>query len=224
MKSDPNPGQSRAAGNRLDHETSEILSRDEERDLAAAVVRGDGEALERFHALYSQPLYRFVFYRLEGRIPDVEEIVQETFLAALQSLHRFRGRSTLFTWMCGIAKNHISKFRRSRSRERIAGALEAVENEIAEIVTQLEQEELPDSVLEREETEDLVGATMASLPVRYQAVLHDKYIESLPVNEIARLRNSTPKAVESTLSRARSAFRRTFELLARGMGGQTRHA
>ena len=199
------------------------LARPQELTLARQIQRGEVAALERFHTLYSQALYRYVFYRLEGVVPDVEEVVQDTFLAALEGLHRFRGRSSLFTWLCGIAKHRIARVRRQRSRERLAAVLEDSEAEIAAIVTRLELAPLPDEILEREETQDLVGATMASLPPSYQRVLIEKYVDSLPVLEIARKQRSTPKAVESTLTRARVAFRKTFELLTRRLQGGARH-
>lgn len=207
------------------------LTREEEKALSTSIVRGDRSALERFHEIYSPPLFRFIFYRLSGSQHDTEEVVQETFLAALEGLHRFRGRSALFTWLCGIAKNRIARMRRSRSRERIAHVLEESQDAIDAMLTRLDAEELPEEVLEREETQDLVGATMASLPPRYQSVLLDKYVDSASVNEIAKRRSSTAKAVESTLTRARIAFRKTFQLLSRGLqmpaarGGEgARHA
>ncbi len=200
------------------------LSREQELKLAQAVVRGDREALNRFHALHSNPLYRFVFYRLGGKSVDAEEVVQETFLAALESMHRFRGASSLLTWLCAIAKNRIFKLRRRQSRERLAEVLESADPEIDAVLLDLEKGELPQEVLEKQETHDLVGATMASLPLSYQSVLADKYIESLSVKEIARRRRTTAKAVESTLSRARGAFRHVFELLAHGLGGKLHRA
>ena len=66
-----------------------LYSGAEEKDLVRAVVRGDRDALDRFHSLYSHPIYRFVFYRLGGATADVEEVVQDTFLAALEGVHRF---------------------------------------------------------------------------------------------------------------------------------------
>ena len=204
--------------------SEEDLSPQEEHALARAVVRGDRRALERFHSRYSGPLYRFVFYRLGGTGPDVEEVVQETFLAALEGLHRFRGRAALFTWLCGISKNRIARTRRRQSRERLAAALEDVDAQVDAVLRSLDSDELPDEVLGREETQDMVGATMASLPPHYQKVLIDKYVNALPVNEIARRRRSSAKAVESTLTRARIAFRKTFELITNRLDGRARHA
>ena len=196
---------------------SEELTREEERALSASVVRGDRSALDHFHGIYSTPLYRFVYYRVGGSQSDTDEVVQETFLAALEGLHRFRGRSALFTWLCGIAKNRIARLRRSQSRERLAQVIEGADPAIESMLARLDCEELPDEVLEREETQDLVCATMASLPPGYQSVLVDKYVDSISVNEMAWRRSSTSKSVESTLTRARIAFRKAFQLLSRGL-------
>lgn len=195
------------------HDPVGARSPESERQLVSDLRRGREDALDRLHRNYADTVYRFVFYRLAGHVPDVEEVVQETFLAALKSLHRFRGDSQLSTWLCGIAKNQIHATRRQQRRLKLASALESADEEIQRIVS-LGESELPDDVLEREETQDLVGATLASLPESYQNVLRRKYYESTPVKDIARGAGTTPKSVESLLTRARIAFRRTFELLA----------
>jgi len=198
--------------------------REAERRLVEAILDGDRDALDELHARSAAPLYRFVLARLGGSVADAEEVVQETFLSALEGIHRFEGRSSLETWLAGIARHHISRRRRRLSRERVADLLEELDPEIDRLLADLSREELPDEILERVETEDLVGATMASLPWHYQELLRDKYIESLPVDEIARRRDASPKAVESTLGRARRAFQKTFELLAGRWREGWRHA
>ena len=110
------------------------------------------------------------------------------------------------------------------SRERLASALEDSEEAIDAILLDLESGEIPSRTLEREETHDLVGAALASLPPKYQDVLVDKYVHSLPVAQMARGRKKSPKAVESLLTRARVAFRRTFELLAGRLSEGPDHA
>ena len=166
-----------------------------------------------------EPIYRYVFFRTGGVEAETEDVVQETFLAALEGVGRFRGESSLFTWLCAIARNRLSKRRRQRARERIATTLEAIDPAIQGMLARLDEGALSDEALAREETEELVGATMASLPPDYQELLVDKYVHAQPVREIARRRGRTAKAVESTLSRAREAFRRTFALLRRGVEG-----
>ncbi|MFN0060689.1 MAG: RNA polymerase sigma factor [Planctomycetota bacterium] len=193
-----------------------------ERELARAVVRGDRAALEKLHALYSAPLYRFVFFRLGGKERDVEELVQETFLAALKGFHRFRGESSLYTWLCGIARHLLSHARRDDYRARLAVTLDSVDEELDRALAAIDNAPLADEVIERAETHDLVGATMSALPVSYQQVLARKYLGESSVAEIAAELGTSRKAVESTLARARAAFRATWKLIAGRLAGESR--
>jgi RNA polymerase sigma-70 factor (ECF subfamily) len=67
--------------------------------------------------------------------------------------------------------------------------------------------------LERRDVARLVQITLDALPGRYGDVLEWKYIQGLAVAEIAVRLESTPKAVESMLTRARAAFREGFSAL-----------
>ena len=60
--------------------------------------------IERMYREYFTPVYRYTLSLV--RDPDLaEEITQETFFKALQSLDRFQGKSNLKSWLCAIAKN-----------------------------------------------------------------------------------------------------------------------
>src|SRR5262249_14413031 len=146
-------------------------------------------------------------------------LVQETFLVALQRLDAFDGRSSLHAWLCGIAKNKIRDARRSRKARSLQEAIEEADSEIDEILAEIAREPLPDHVLERAETRALVGATLSSLPPEYAEALVQKYVEGRSVAEIAKGRAKGDKAIESLLTRARIAFARVFEVLARKRGG-----
>ncbi len=199
--------------------STEHAPEQDEMALVKAVLAGDARALENFQRLLLTPCYRFVFYRLGGNADEVEEVVQDTFVSALESLHRFRGDSSLFTWTCSIAKFKIAALIRNRSREKLSRVLLGSDEQIEAMLAKIEQQELPEEILMRAETEDLVGATMASLPPNYQALLTQKYVEQSAVQAIANRQGVSAKSVESTLTRARVAFRRTFGLLANKISG-----
>jgi len=166
-----------------------------------------------------EPLYAFVHFRLGGRRDEVEDVVQETFAAALAGIAGFDGRSSLQTWLCGIAKNKI-RASRSRARPRsLEQALAESDPEIDAILADVAREPLPEHVLERKETRELVGATLSSLPPEYRDALLAKYVDGLSTEQLAQRVQKSPKAAESTLTRARGAFARVFELLARRRGG-----
>jgi RNA polymerase sigma-70 factor (ECF subfamily) len=74
---------------------------------------------------------------------------------------------------------------------------------------------------ETSDQRDLVNRALAGLPQRQAAALIGKYVSGYSVEELANHMRSTPKAVESLLSRARAAFRAAFQALHdSGSGGK----
>lgn len=190
-----------------------------ERALRDALVAGDRGAAEGFFRHHLGALYEFVHYRVGGNRAMAEDLVQDTFLTALERLQAFDGRSSLHTWLCGIAKNKIRAHRRRLRPVAMEDVLAEADPEIEAILMAVDREPLPEHVLEREETKELVGATLSSLPPEYRDALVQKYVEELSTAEIGRRAGKNEKAAESTLHRARLAFGRVFTLLARKRGG-----
>ena len=184
-----------------------------------ALLAGDRAAAEGFFQRHLGALYEFVHYRVGGNRSLAEDLVQDTFLTAIERLSAFDGRSNLHTWLCGIAKNKIRAQRRRQRPALIEDLLEQADPEIDVILSAIDREPLPDWVLERQETSELVGATLSSLPPEYRDALVQKYVDELSVHELARTSRKNLKAAESTLHRARLAFGRVFTLLAKKRGG-----
>lgn len=187
--------------------------------LRARLSRGDRFAIENLLAAHLEPLYAFVHYRVGKDRTAVEDVVQETFLVAVRDIARFDGRSSFQAWLCGIARNTIRSSRRKQTPKALEDVILEAAGDIDSILCDVAREDLPDSVLEREETRDLVGATLSSLPEEYQRALKAKYIDGLSTAAIADIEKKSTKATESTLTRARVAFARVFELLAKKRGG-----
>jgi RNA polymerase sigma-70 factor (ECF subfamily) len=187
--------------------------------LRDALLAGDRAAAEGFFTRHLNALYEFVHYRVGGNRVVTEDVVQDTFLTALERLASFDGRSSLHSWLCGIAKNKIRSERRRLRPVAIEDVLAEADPEIEAILLSIDRTPLPESVLELAETKELVGATLSSLPPEYREALLAKYVEELSTAEIAARAGKHEKAAESTLHRARLAFGRVFTLLAKKRGG-----
>ena len=145
-------------------------------------------------------------------------MVQETLVRAIRELGHYqpgRAEGNILPWLTGLARNEI---RRVLARERNAASLETIWNrmdeQLRDVYARLESEPLDDEVLGREETREMVGATMSQLPPQYREALEAKYLAGQSVRDIAAAWGTSEKAVESQLSRARKAFRATFVALA----------
>ena len=78
--------------------------RSEDARLVEAVLQKDRKATAEFVACYSDGLYAYLHRRLVPRVDLVDDLLQEVFLAALENLAAFQGRSSLKAWMLGIAR------------------------------------------------------------------------------------------------------------------------
>jgi RNA polymerase sigma-70 factor (ECF subfamily) len=194
---------------------------DPDTTLVARLRRGDRTAAADLLDGHLEPLYEFVHWRLGSDRAAADDVVQDTFVVALRRLDDFDARATMHAWLCGIAKLKIRELRKARGRARqrsIDEVLEESDDEIDRILSDLERTELPEQILQRRETQELVGATLSSLPPEYKAALLAKYVEQLSVGQIAAQSGRSEKAAESLLGRARTAFARVFELLAKKRG------
>jgi RNA polymerase sigma factor (sigma-70 family) len=190
-----------------------------------AAKRGMLEAISRLATEMLGPLYRFCLYRV-GCDPHVcEEVVQDTLVSAIRRLDQYdpsRAEGNIFPWLTGLARNEIRKvLTRESSTTSLDALWSRMDQELRDVYAQLEAEPLSSDVLQREETRQMVGATMSQLPQQYRCALEEKYVAGKSVREIAAAWRTTEKAVESQLSRARKAFRGTFLTLARNLSPET---
>jgi RNA polymerase sigma-70 factor (ECF subfamily) len=189
-----------------------MIPRAEERDFVRRMIEGDESAFDLFADTYVPALYRFAARRLAGDRELTGDIVQTTLCKAIASLPKFRGDAALMTWLCSCCLNEIAVHYRKKMRPVREVDLEVVE-ETSAAELGIAAPELPDSAALRNETRRLVHAALDELPPHYGQVLELKYLQDLPVNEIAARLELGPKAAESLLTRARVAFRKVHARL-----------
>jgi RNA polymerase sigma-70 factor (ECF subfamily) len=187
-----------------------------DRILVQRMLRGDEAACEEFFEAHFSSLYRFALSKVrEAEL--ARDLAQAAFCHAVRQLASFRGESSLTGWLFTICRNEIhGHFRRLGRRPQ------EVELEEGQVAVEEAGERLgswaaiPDEVLEKKEVRQQVHETLDQLPPRYGQILQWKYLEGISVKEIAARLRLGPKAAESLLTRARSAFRQDFVGLAGG--------
>jgi RNA polymerase sigma-70 factor (ECF subfamily) len=189
----------------------------------ARALEGHADAITALTDEALRPLYRFCLYRVGRNRHLCEEVVQETLLRMLRDLRQYdpgRAANNIFPWLTGLARNEIH---RALGREK-AASLELLwarmDKELLAFYARLDSEPFTDELLRREETRELVNATMAQLPPHYREALEAKYVNGSSVRDLASSWHVSEKAVESQLTRARKAFRATFLALARNLGAE----
>jgi RNA polymerase sigma-70 factor (ECF subfamily) len=101
-------------------------TRDDDRVLLERAAHGDEAAVRALYRLHSAKLHRQAARILGATDPDVDDVVQQSFLAALDGAARFDGRSSVQTWLFGIVTRRALDAARARYRRqrfaRIVGA------------------------------------------------------------------------------------------------------
>jgi len=180
------------------------------------MLSGDETAFEElFHDNFAR-LFRFAMTRVDHDAGAAEEAVQSTLCRAISSLKGYRGEASLFTWLCTICRNEIHALRQRRGDPGRSVELTEDAPAIREALEAVSASSVPgpEEAVHRRELGRLVQVALDHLPPAYGDALEWKYIEGLPVKEIAARLNLAPKAAESLLTRARQAFREGFGILA----------
>jgi RNA polymerase sigma-70 factor (ECF subfamily) len=135
-----------------------------------------------------------------------EELVQKTVFDAVRGRDSYDlSRGSPEEWIFGIARNNIRlEIRKRASRPTVNG-------DISYYLEVIDTKPLPNEVLERKETAELVRSALSRLESKEQAILRAKYIEGLLARDIAQQMSITEKAVHSLLYRARISLRQELK-------------
>ena len=196
---------------RGDMKVADSTSPGYEAQLVKKLRSGDSTAMEEFYNLYRNRLYTLVLEQVGRDEAVAEDLVQETFLAALGSLDKFRGDSQLYTWLRSISFHKINDLYRRRAREPKPQESPPDFDAMKQLEQTGDDKPAPLTVMEFEEIRQSVRQVLGSLPHDYQKVLVMKYLQEMPVLEISEVMGRSPKSVEGLLSRARKAMRDNLE-------------
>lgn len=174
---------------------------------------GEDAAFEELVRAYTARLVA-VARRILGSHEEAKDVVQETFLAAFQSLDRFRGEANLSTWLSRIAVNQCLMKLRSRRRkpeESIEDLLPTFLPDGHQVRESALWEVSIATEVERKEVFHLVRQAIDRLPASYRTVLLLRDIEELSTEEVAGMLGVTTNTIKVRLHRARQALRTLLE-------------
>ena len=159
--------------------------------------RREPEISEQALCAEYEAVYRYALALCRGEA-DAQDITQETFLKAMSASGDFAGRSSLYTWLCAIAKNLWRNRCKKLGRE-----------------TPLDWDASPGegSVEQAAETRDVflaVHRVLHTLDEPYKEVFSLRAFGQLSFGEIASLFGKTENWARVTYHRARKAITETL--------------
>lgn len=180
---------------------------------ARSLLKGNEVEFHHFFNEYYPKLFRFILSRTQQDYDLSDELTQQTLCQAIDKLHTFEGRASLFTWMCQISRGLISAhFRKTKRRNKIV--VPVTDNEEFRSILDniaMNEKQQPESITENEELKTIISDILDHLPANYGDILEWKYVENLSVKEIAEKLDTSMVSVQSSLARARNAFKNVMK-------------
>jgi RNA polymerase sigma-70 factor (ECF subfamily) len=172
-------------------------SQDEDRALLARAASGDEVAVRRLYRNHIGKLQRHAARILGATDPDVEDVVQQAFLAALDGAAKFDGRSSVQTWLFGIVTRRALDSARARYRRHRFSRI------LASVGLTGHDQPSPDHTYQTANEIERMLATLSPLQ-RVVFVLHD--IEGYTFAEISGLTDVGISTLHGRLLAARKCI------------------
>ena len=164
----------------------------------AAFCAGEQNAFDEIMVEFRQGLIFF----LRGYVHSfdtAEDLAEDTFVELLIHKGRFRGQSSLKTFLYSVARHKaIDYLRREQRRPTVA---------LDDLAEWSDDADSPEEQYLTKEHAQEIGKAIARIPKEYQEVLRMLYIERLRYDEIARIMNKNTKQIDNLAYRARGALR-----------------
>jgi RNA polymerase sigma-70 factor (ECF subfamily) len=173
-------------------------------EIVRRVQAGDVAAFDRLVVKYRERVFGVV-YNMTSNREDTADLTQDAFIKAFQSINRFQGQSSFFTWLYRIAINSTLTYLR-KNRLRTFFSLEKVNEDdqhSAEVVAALTD----NTEVEREalvkELQEKLNEAMQKLSIKHRTVVTLFEIDGLSHQEIAEIMNCSVGTVRSRLHYAK---------------------
>lgn len=156
--------------------------------------------------LYGDYLFNYAVGQLHN-VTEAEDLVQETFLAALKAQNRFIGQSSVRTWLIGILRHKLCDQLRSKSRSPIDPVVDNTNEDFAWLHETAEECVGPDRMMDLQEFRAEVEKALGTLPPRVAQVFQMYEIDDCSGREICAAMNISESNLWVMLHRARTQLR-----------------
>ena len=174
----------------------------EEENLVRRAQQRDQQAFAQLYEEHFNKIYRYVALRI-GNKTEAEDITQQVFLKALQSISSFRWRGIPFSaWLFRIAHNQVVDYLRKRTKQATVPMDESTVSVINDPQLWVEQ---------RLDIEQLLSATKRLTPAQRE-VISLRFAGELPIAQVAKIMGKSQGAVKALQHSAIVALRKALSV------------
>ena len=193
--------------------------RQQEADTDWTVVQhvqaGDLPAFDSLILKYRERVYG-VIYNMTSNREDAADLTQDAFIKAFQSIHRFQGQSSFFTWLYRIAVNStLTHLRKAKLRTFFSFEKINEEDKTTELVGLLTDKTGADRELFVKELQEKLNEAMQKLSIKHRTVVTLFEIDGLSHEEIADVMECSVGTVRSRLHYAKQLLQAELQAYTR---------
>lgn len=177
-------------------------------ELIEGISRSSETHFNELYNRYFQRIYNFVYGRIHNHA-DTEEIVQETFTVVFSSIYKYSGRSSLLSWVYGIAKNttnnNLRRLKNNNLRMQEIGRDQLRPTKCFGSCT-------PEEQLAIQRYLKLVVERLEDLGDWQVEIFEMRHLQNLSIQEISRRTQRSSDSVRSSLYRVKRLLMDTAQL------------
>lgn len=178
------------------------LRRNTEEKLVEKMIEGDAAAFNEAYLLMRDSIYSFV-YRMLGSSAAAEDVTQETFVFLIEYPEKYlQERGSLQAFLCGVARNRIMHYLRSR-KNKWESSIDEDDNFVEPKDTNYRD---PLVLLLEQEFILKVEESLALLPPLQREVIILRELQEFSYEEIAKISGENINTIKVRLHRARAAL------------------
>jgi len=178
--------------------------------LVREAQRGNSAAFEELVRNYDQPVLRLAM-RITGSESDAQDIYQDSFLRAYQSLPGFRFECSFYTWIHRITTNVCLDYLRKRQKQQrhasVVVSPDGDETELVQYVPDGHPASDPERSLQARELQKQIARALQQLSPRERMVFELKHFQNLRLRTVAEMLKTSEGTVKNTLFRATHKLR-----------------
>lgn len=175
----------------------------ETEQLIQDFLDGNSQAFNRLVLLYQTRIFNLALNYVKNQ-EEAKDLAQDIFVTVYRSLPKLREKEKFTSWLYQIAVNHCRNRYKKLSRR---GYFSNVSLDNEESFLQISTDESPEKTLQRQNTINIVRATIASMGEAEKEIILLRDVQELAYEEISDILQIPLGTVKSKLNRARNALK-----------------
>lgn len=169
----------------------------DENVLINGLMKSDDTAFDYLLDIYGDDILRFCYMKVND-VGVAEDLTQETFINVFKYIQKFKGKSSLKTWIYKIALNQCREY--YRKHKYATGSI----IEILDANTRAEFD-LEEEILDLIDNE-FIADSLAMLKSEYRDIIYMFYYKDMTIRDIAMILKENENTIKTRLRRGRSAL------------------